>query len=331
MTASFGCICLTSALTLLTSNTMPEAVRPAEPPLAMAELRLPVAMAETLAVSLGGEGPVVVLLSGSIGSAYTWRQVTAALLADGHRVLTIDPLGMGRSARPRQADYSLEAQAERVRVALDSMNVSAGVIVAHGVSGSIAMRLALAHPDRVMGLVSVEGGPAERAGSAGIKKALAFAPLLRLFGGRGMIRGKIRNGLRDGSGDPGWVTEEVVARYAEGPTADLGATLRTLKAMADAREPLALGPRLGALELPTIFLLGGAMHTGGPSEREVALLRASVRGAEFVRVDGAGHYLQEERPDEVLGAIRTMVARVRRLQCADVGLGGDDATALRVP
>jgi len=78
-------MCLTLALTLLPNNTTPEAVRPVEPTLTMAELRLPVALAETLAVSLGGEGPVIVLLSGSIGSAYTWRQVTAALLADGHR------------------------------------------------------------------------------------------------------------------------------------------------------------------------------------------------------------------------------------------------------
>jgi pimeloyl-ACP methyl ester carboxylesterase len=129
-----------------------------------------VAPAETLAVSVTGTGPVIVLLSGPIGSAYTWRHVIPALAAAGYQIVTIDPLGMGRSGRPRHADYTLEAQAERVRATLDTLQVASAVFAAHGVSGSIAMRLALGHPSRVAALVSIEGGPAERAGSPSIKR-----------------------------------------------------------------------------------------------------------------------------------------------------------------
>ena len=279
--------------------------------LAVAELRVAVAPAETLAVAVAGDGPAVLLLSGPIGSVFTWRHILAAPALAGNRLVVIDPLGMGRSARPPGADYSLEAQARRIYAMMDSLCITSAVIVGHGVSGSIAMRLALMHPDRVIALVSVEGGPAERAGSPGIKKALAFAPLLKLFGGRRVMRGKIRSGLREASGDPAWVTEEVVERYAEGPAADVGATLRALGAMADAREPQALTPRLGAITVPVTVVLGGARHTGGPGEQEMNLLQASLSGAEVIRVEGAGHYLQEERPEAVVRIISSMSMTAR--------------------
>jgi pimeloyl-ACP methyl ester carboxylesterase len=312
MLTSIAVLALGLASTVPLSDTTVAAAHRNDLPAAMVTRHVSVAPAETLAVSVTGTGPVIVLLSGPIGSAYTWRHVIPALAAAGYRIVTIDPLGMGRSGRPRHSDYTLEAQAERVRATLDTLQVASAVIAAHGVSGSIAMRLALGHPSRVSALVSIEGGPAERAGSPGIKKALALAPLLKLFGGRKMIRGKIRNGLRESSGDPSWVSEEVVDRYAEGPSNDVGATLRVLGAMADAREPQALGPRLGALQLPLTLLFGRAPHVGGPREEEIALLRESLPGAEFIGVEAAGHYLQEERPEEVSRVVGEMASRVRR-------------------
>jgi pimeloyl-ACP methyl ester carboxylesterase len=218
-------------------------------------------------------------------------------------VVVIELLGTGRSNRPRGADYSLEGQAERVRVVLDSLGVQSALFAAHGIAASVAFRLALAHPARVDGIVSLEGGPAERAGSPGVKRALAFAPLLKLFGGRGLIRGKIRKGLVESSGDASWVSEQIVDRYAEGATADIGATLTTLGAMADAAEPQPLGPRLGDVHCPVMMLVGGAPHRSGPSIADLAVMGARVQGYRQLLVDGAGHYLQEERPDVVIRAL----------------------------
>jgi len=269
----------------------------------LAHRAIAVTPAETLAVSTAGSGITVVLLPGMIGGTHTWRHVADGLVERGFGVVVIELLGTGGSNRPGGADYSLEGQAERVRVVLDSLGVQSALIAAHGIAGSVSLRLALAHPDRVRGIVSLEGGPAERAGSPGVKRALAFAPLIKLLGGRGLIRGKIKKGLIESSGDPSWVSEQLVDRYAEAPAADVGATLATLGAMADAVESQPLGPRLGNINCPVLMLLGAAPHRSGPSMAELVLMRARVPAYRQLLVEGAGHYLQEERPDVVLQAL----------------------------
>ena len=262
-----------------------------------------VAPAETLAVSTAGSGPAIVLLPGMLGGAYAWRKVIPGLVDRGFSVIVIELLGTGRSSRPAGADYSLEAQAHRVQSVLDSLGIGSARIAAHAIAGSVAMRLALAAPERVRGIVTLEGGAAERAGSPGVKRALALAPLLKLFGGRGLIRGKIRKGLVEASGDADWVTDTLVAHYAEGPADDLGATLRALSAMADAPESDALGPRLADLRCPVLMLIGGAPHRSALTPEELRLLGAAIPAYQQLLVDGAGHYLHEERPDEVIRAL----------------------------
>jgi pimeloyl-ACP methyl ester carboxylesterase len=269
----------------------------------LAHRAVTVAPAETLAVSTAGSGPAIVLLPGMLGGAYAWRNVIPGLVDRGYSVVVIELLGTGGSSRPAGADYSLEGQARRVRAVLDSLGIISARIAAHGIAGSVALRLALAAPDRVQGVVTLEGGAAERAGSPGVKRALAFAPLLKLFGGRGLIRGKIRKGLVEASGDPGWVTEELVERYAEGPADDVGATLRTLGGMADAQESRALAPRLPDLHCPVVMLLGGAPHRSAPAPDELRLMGSAIPTYRQLVLPGAGHYLQEERPDAVIRAL----------------------------
>src|SRR5215213_3303729 len=82
------------------------------------ELLVPVAPAESLRVTAAGTGSVVVLLPGLFGSAFGYRHLLALLPAAGYRAVVIEPLGIGGSPRPRGADYSLTAQAERIAAAL---------------------------------------------------------------------------------------------------------------------------------------------------------------------------------------------------------------------
>src|SRR5256886_15111653 len=100
------------------------------------------APAESLWVTVEGAGDPVVLIPGLFGSAFGYRSVLRGLVDAGYRTIVIEPLGIGTSARPEHADYSLTAQADRVAVALDRPGVGAAIVVAHSVGAAIAYRLA---------------------------------------------------------------------------------------------------------------------------------------------------------------------------------------------
>ena len=257
---------------------------------------------ECLQVTMTGSGPDVVLIPGLFGSAFSFRHVIPRLAAAGYRSIVIEPLGVGDSARPRSGDYSLTAQSERIRKALDALEVKSPIVVAHSIGASMAFRLASRHPQRVRALVSLEGGPAEEVATPGFRRAMKLRPLLRLLGA-GPVRGRIRGMLVSRSGDPSWVTDDVVASYTAGPLRDLGATLDAYGQMAKAREPEALSSRLAEVRCPVRLLVGSAPHVGGPSEAEIALLRRTLPSFTVERIPGAGHFLFEEHPDAVLAAI----------------------------
>lgn len=173
---------------------------------AMQAIRLPVAEAETLSVTVSGSGTAVAFLPGLFGSAYSFRRVVPALADSGYRAIVIEPLGMGTSARPADADYSLTAQADRVAAALDSLRMRGAIVVAHSTSASIALRLALRRPDLVRGVISLDGGPSEEAAMPGFRRIMRFAPLLKLFVSRRRMERMFHDDFIKSSGDTSWVT-----------------------------------------------------------------------------------------------------------------------------
>lgn len=271
-----------------------------------------IAPGESLAVHDVGAGPPVVLLPGLFGSAYGYRHVVRSLRDEGYRAITIEPLGVGRSSRPRAADYSLTAQAQRVGAVLDSLEVRNALLIAHSIGSSIALRLSYRRPDLVRGILSLEGGVAESATTSGFRRAMKLAPLLKLLG-VGFIQERIGKELRESSNDPGWVTDDVVRRYTEGAEGDLSATIDSYVAMARATEPDSLAPLLPEITVPVYLLIGGSPHRGGPPAAELEVMTG---GLPFFAVDtlpSVGHFPHEEAPDEVVHAVRRLAITADRL------------------
>lgn len=266
--------------------------------------RVSVARAESLQVSVSGAGQPVVLIPGLFGSRYGFRNVIPRLTEAGYRVIVIEPLGIGSSARPEDADYSLTAQADRIAAVLDTLGVHAAVVVAHALGASMVYRLAYRRPDLVGGIVSLEGGPAETATTPSFRRAMRFAPWVKWFGGIGRIRGNIRNGLVAASGDTTWVTDSVVAAYTAGAAADLDGTLKAFLRMAAAHERERLAPHLGEIHCPVRLLIGTAPHQGGVPAGDVEALRTALPSLSIESVPGSGLYIYEEQPQAVVDAVK---------------------------
>lgn len=272
--------------------------------------KVAVAPAESLFVETAGRGDPVVLVPGLFGAAFSFRKLLPMLAAAGYQAIVIEPLGIGSSSRPERANYSLTAQADRIAAVLDSLRVVDALLIAHSIGGSEAFRLAYRRPRLVRGVVSIEGGPTERAVTPAFRRALRFAPWIKLFGGIKLIRRKIKSLLIDSSGDSSWVTDSVVAGYTAGAARDLDATLKAYIAMANAREPDKLAPHLAEIGVPVRLLLGATRHDGDVGAQELALLARTLPRFSMDSIPGAGHFMQEERPDVVLAAVASVRASV---------------------
>ena len=106
-----------------------------------------VAVDRTMGQALAaGEGPPIVLLHGDGDSPAVWQWVLPALAGD-HRVFALSLPGHGDTDKPR-VDYTLEYMTQFTRRFLDALGLERCVVVGHSTGGLVAMRLALADPDR---------------------------------------------------------------------------------------------------------------------------------------------------------------------------------------
>jgi pimeloyl-ACP methyl ester carboxylesterase len=262
-----------------------------------------VAAGELISTVSVGEGPAIVMLNGLIGGAFGFRHLIAEVANLGFRAVAVEPLGLGESSRPRHADYSLTAQVERIAEVLDSLGVRKAIVLAHSLGGSLALRLACRRPDLVRGILSIDGGPAESAATPGLKRAMRWAPLLKLFVGRGTIRREVRKELLKNSSDSTWLTPEVLDGYTEPPGRDIGATIDALKGMARSQEPQSLRDRLSQIVIPVRLLIGTWPHESAVLDEETALMRRLIPDFALDSVPGSGQLVHEERPRVVVSAL----------------------------
>lgn len=278
-------------------------------------LRTVVAPAETLQVSVWGKGERVVIVPGIWSSTYAFRKVIPLLAERGFEVIVIEPLGVASSGRPRKADYSMTAQAGRIGAVLDSLHVHDALFVGQALSTAMLLRLAIRSPDRVRGIVSLEGGAAEQSATPGLRMGLAAASVLfRIFPSRGLIRRRLRSDLENVSGDRSWITSAVVEGYMGAWSRNVSQTLGAYRAIARSKEPEPLAPRMNEARVSLQLLLGTAPHYGGVEQQEIVPMERLQGGFVVTRIAGAGHLIHEERPEEVSGAVMNLRQRLARPQ-----------------
>ncbi len=133
-------------------------------------------------VTWGGGGSPVVLVHGAFESADTW-QPTARRLAAGHRVYALDLAGFGYTQR--SGHYTLDDQVRQLLAFLDAFDLRKPVLVAHSSGAAIAAEATLRAPQRVGGLLLLDGDAlATGAGARSPLRYLVIPPyritLLRL-------------------------------------------------------------------------------------------------------------------------------------------------------
>ena len=279
--------------------------RLAAPPVDTAVVRdIQVAPGEILRTTTIGTGQPLVLIPGLFGAAYTYRMLTGPLAAQGYQTIVVEPLGYGWSSHPKDADYSYGAQTGRVSSALDSLGIRRALFVAQSSGAAIAFRLAVRRPDLVRGLLSIDGGPAESAATAGMKKAFKFGGGLVKFAlDESKLRHDVRREIVKNSGDTTWVTDAVIRGYTAGQTADMGGSIDAYQRMSKAKETDSLTDRLHECAMPVRLLVGTVSHPAEVTHDQREMLSDRLPNFRADSVPGSGQYIQEEQPHAVLDAV----------------------------
>lgn len=116
--------------------------------------------------------PALVLIHGFASSTLVWSKVFLKL-AEGYRVIALDLLGYGYSAKPRNGQYTIAGQAKLLTRLLDALGIQRAIFVGSSYGGAVAATCALDYPDRIEKLILV--------GTVNNNRPLAFT-LMRLFG-----------------------------------------------------------------------------------------------------------------------------------------------------
>jgi len=103
-----------------------------------------------------GAGPAVILLHGFPETADSWRHQLPALAAAGYRAIALDMRGHGNSDSPTEPEaYDVLHTVGDVIGLLDALEIERAVVVGHDAGTTAAYHAALMRPDRVRGVVGL--------------------------------------------------------------------------------------------------------------------------------------------------------------------------------
>jgi pimeloyl-ACP methyl ester carboxylesterase len=110
---------------------------------------------QRLAYTVYGEGArTTVLLPGLLLSQNLQAPLARRLATRGNRVITLDPLGHGASARPRESwRYSMSAFGQQTIALLDHLDLDRAIIGGTSLGANITLEVAAQAPERVAGMI----------------------------------------------------------------------------------------------------------------------------------------------------------------------------------
>lgn len=113
-------------------------------------------------VEMAGEGPPLLLLHGFTGSGATWRE-TVNMLKDCFCCVTVDILGHGRSAAPKEAErYRIQLVAQDMKELMKELGHSRFHLLGYSMGGRLALTIAVMFPEAVQSLILESASPGLR-------------------------------------------------------------------------------------------------------------------------------------------------------------------------
>ncbi len=244
-----------------------------------------------------GQGTPVVILHGLFGFSDNWQTLAKALSED-HLVITPDLRNHGRS--PHTSTHSYSEMAEDLRTFLDGHGIYATALIGHSMGGKVAMQFALEHPDRVERLVVVDIAP----GAAESNHEDIFEALLSLNINELKTREEADAILRQRIPEAN-IRQFLLKNLTRNPDGSFvwKMNLPVLWThYADILAPVQGEP----FDKPTLFVRGS--RSKYIQDDDLPLIHALFPQARVETIEGAGHWVHADKPQELLALLRAFLA-----------------------
>jgi len=242
--------------------------------------------------------PPLVLVHGLGDDHRAWRKALPAL-ALRHRVLLYDFRGHGGSS-VGEADGTLGQLAADLVNLLDELEVERAHLCGFSLGGTIVMRTAIDHPERVARLLPV--ATSSRVGRSAADWYAARAELVR------RQAPELRATLEE---DTRAVYANAPEEFADGwlmrsqSTADPRGYGNACAAMA-ALNAQPLDPELTRIQAPTLIVCADRDQHCPPRAAEI--IQAGIPGSRMELIEGAGHPIPVEKPEALARLILDFLA-----------------------
>lgn len=256
------------------------------------------------------DAPVIVLVHGFSSSLHTWESWTADLKRD-YRVISLDLPGHGLTNCGEAETIEIPLFVKTIDEVTTALGVDRFTLAGNSMGGGTAWAYALAHPERLTGLVLVDasGWPADDADRK--KSPLVFKLLANPVARKVMkdldMSALVRSGLRDSFADPALATDAMVDRYA---------ALARAPCHRDAILALSAGQedRMHATDALMAEITAPTLVMHGEQDNLIPVengrrFAAAIKDAELKIYPAAGHLPQEEVPDASVADLRDFLAR----------------------
>lgn len=162
------------------------------------------------------DGPVLLLIHGSNGSLHTWEPWVARL-SDRFRIVSLDLQGHGLTGPIPSGCYTKECMAGTVEAVRATLGIDRLAIAGNSMGGAVSLAYALAHPERVAGLILVDSGgaPVDSPRPPPIGFRIASSPLLAPIAAEITPRGLVMETLQQSVSVQAVASEEAATRYWE--------------------------------------------------------------------------------------------------------------------
>ena len=266
-----------------------------------------------------GSGEPLLFLHGNPTWSYQWRNVMPHLAPYG-RCIAMDLAGMGRSGKPG-IDYTFLNHARYVEGFIDALGLENITLVLHDWGGALGLYWALHHPGRARALALLGNSPLSMGWQIiGSWEAAPHvfhryrAPVLgwHLVGDHNyFIERTLRHSVLRG------LTEEEMGFYREPyPTVASRKPLQRWNTQVPiAGDPPEMVPVVEAIKtyyetltLPKLLIHGSGSRGGTPPWIEWS--KKNIPNTETCNLGQVGHYMTEDKPDDIGQAIATWFRRL---------------------